>query len=137
MAMPHEMAGGCSPMPRKDSVASTAMKTPRLIVETTITGASALGRMCDRMIRHGLGPERPSRLHVVVRLDLQDAGAHQPRDAGPAEDATARARPCRRPREGVSLVGERVQEQDAAEQQRDREEDVGDTPDHESSQPPK
>ena len=25
MAMPHEMAGGCSPMPRKDSVASTEM----------------------------------------------------------------------------------------------------------------
>ena len=49
--MPQEMAGGCSPTPRNDSVASTEMKAPRSMVETTITGASELGRMWERMIR--------------------------------------------------------------------------------------
>ena len=54
--MPQEMAGGCRPMPRKDRVASTEMKTPRLMVETTITGASEFGRMCEQMIRVGDAP---------------------------------------------------------------------------------
>ena len=50
------MIGGCSPMPRKDSVASVAMNTPRLIVETTTTDAIAFGTMWDTMIRNGDAP---------------------------------------------------------------------------------
>ena len=43
-------------MPRKDSAASAEMKTPRLIVDTTITGATALGRMWEVTTRHGEAP---------------------------------------------------------------------------------
>ena len=69
--MPQEMAGGCSPTPRNDSVASTAMKTPSAMVATTITGAMALGRMCGQHDPAAAAPEGPRRLHVVVRLRLQ------------------------------------------------------------------
>ena len=54
--VPHEITGGTRPTPRKDRVASTEMKTPRLIVETTITDANELGTICDVMIRTGEAP---------------------------------------------------------------------------------
>ena len=111
--LPHEMTGGCRPMPRKDSVASTEMKTPRLMVETTITEATELGRMWEVMIRQGEAPERPGGLHVVVRLDLEHAGAHQPRDRGPGKDRDDESDLAYGDREwGVDLVGEREEEQE-------------------------
>ena len=43
--IPHEIAGGVEADTQKGSVASAAIKAPRLIVETTITDASEFGRM--------------------------------------------------------------------------------------------
>ena len=54
--LPQEMTGGCRPTPRKDSEASREMKTPRLMVETTITEATELGRMWEVMMRQGEAP---------------------------------------------------------------------------------
>ena len=51
MSPPHEMLGARSPMPRNDSVASLAMKVPRVMVSTTTAGATALGAMCRTRIR--------------------------------------------------------------------------------------
>ena len=103
------------------------MNTPRLIVATTIIGASAFGSTCARMIRHGVAPEGPRGLHVVVGLDLQDARPHQPGEARPAEDRQHQHDLAHHQQVGrVDVVGERRHEQDAAEQQRDREEDVRD-----------
>ncbi len=53
---PQEMVGGRRPIPRKDRAASAPMKPPRLIMETTITGPIALGRMCERTTRKGPAP---------------------------------------------------------------------------------
>src|SRR4029079_5747802 len=66
MSPPQETVDGGSPMPRKDSVASSTMNRPREMVATTMTGAMALGRMCRVRIRMSLAPRA---LAAVTKSD--------------------------------------------------------------------
>ncbi len=80
-------------------------------------------------------PEGAGRLHVVVGLDLQHAGAHQTGDARPAQDRHGQDHLEHDDHVGrVGVVGEGGHEQDATEQQRDREEDVRDPRDQRVAQ---
>ena len=79
----------------------------------------------------GRGTQRPRGLNVVVRLDLQHAGAHEPGDRWPGKDRDDESDLAYGDREGsVDLIGERVEEQDSTEEYRDRQEDLGNPPDH-------
>ena len=56
MAMPQETAGGCSPTPRKDRVASAAMYAPEVDGGDHDHRGEELGRMWEKMIRVGVAP---------------------------------------------------------------------------------
>ena len=53
---------------------------------TTMTGASAFGRMCRNSDPPGVRAQRPRGHHVVVVLVGDDLAAHDPEDLRPAED---------------------------------------------------
>ena len=84
--LPQLAAGGCTPRPRKSSVASNTIAAGMFSVASTSTGASRLGRMSMNMIRHGPEPERPGRLDVLLLLQRQRLAADHPGDAGPGEE---------------------------------------------------
>ncbi len=54
--LPHAGVGGCTPIPRKLSAASTIIAVPTFIVAKTIIGAIALGKICFVIILVLLAP---------------------------------------------------------------------------------
>ena len=81
---------GGKPRPRKDSVDSAMIAFATSMVPATITGPSALGRMCRITSRAARGTQRAGRLDEFLFAQRQELRAHQACQRHPAQAADHR-----------------------------------------------
>ena len=58
--VPHSGSGGCAPIPRKPSAATSMVAVAMLRAPCTMSGESELGSTCLNTMRHWLAPRAPA-----------------------------------------------------------------------------